>query len=139
MENVFLQEQKKISSWSLNQYKILMKGRRHIWEIFQKFKFFPNNILGVSHKKYFQNANDSWLQSTFNILSFKSNKFDMKHKILLIKHVLNIETSLRNTFYNFLKYLAGSLVNQIVNKWFNLLIAWSLQFAKMMFEKLFTH
>ena len=38
----------------------------------------------------------SWSQSKFNILSFKSNKFDLKHEILLIRRVLNIETSLKN-------------------------------------------
>ena len=30
-----------------------MKGRIHIYEMLQKFKYFPNNILGVSREKIF--------------------------------------------------------------------------------------
>ena len=38
----------------------------------------------------------SWLQSKFTVLSFKSNKFDLKQEILLIRLLLNIENSLKN-------------------------------------------
>ena len=79
----------------------------------RNFKFFPNNILGVSHKKIFSkyNEHDS-CQSKFNILSFRSNKFDVKQEILLIKRVLNIET-LKNMCYIALWNIF--LVNQGVN------------------------
>ena len=33
-----------------------MKGRKYIKEILQKFKYLPNNILGMSCEKYFQDA-----------------------------------------------------------------------------------
>ena len=51
----------------------------------------------MSSEKIFSkyDEHDSWLQSEFIILSFKSHKFDMKQEILLIKYVLNIKTSLK--------------------------------------------
>ena len=42
----------------LIKYEMFMKGRRHIQEIFQKFKFFPNNILGVLHEKISSKCNE---------------------------------------------------------------------------------
>ena len=83
------------------------------------------------------NEHDSWLQSEFNILCFKLNKFDMNHKILLIKHVLTfLETSLKSICCIILwnTFLILFRLNQIVNKYFELIIVF--QFAKMMFEKL---
>ena len=70
----------------------------------------------MSCEKIFSKYNeyDSW-QSEFNILSFKSNKFDMTRNIvdqtcikywnLLKKHMLP----------SFMKYFSGALVNQVVN------------------------
>ena len=37
-----------------------------------------------------------WHHSEFNILSFNSNKFDLKNETLLIRHLLNIETFLKD-------------------------------------------
>ena len=37
---------------------MFMKGRTHIQEIFQKFKFVPNNILGVSREKITSKCNE---------------------------------------------------------------------------------
>ena len=53
----------------------------------------------MSGDKIFSKCNeyDSWLQSKFNILSFKLNKFDMKQEILF----------------------SGATVNQVVNKYLN--------------------
>ena len=39
----------------------------------------------------------------------------MTQEILFIKHVLNIETSLKNMLHSFMKYFSGALVNQVVN------------------------
>ena len=35
-----------------------MKARIHIYEVFWKFNYFPNNILSVSHEIMFQKCND---------------------------------------------------------------------------------
>ena len=35
-----------------------MKGKRPISEIFQKFKYFPSNILGVLREKVFLKCNE---------------------------------------------------------------------------------
>ena len=47
----------------------------------------PNYILGVSREKNFYKMKRVWFQSKLNILSFKSNKFDLKHEIILIKRL----------------------------------------------------
>ena len=36
---------------------MFMKGRIHVQEIFQKFKCFPNIVLGVSPEKLFSKCN----------------------------------------------------------------------------------
>ena len=81
--------------------------------------------MGFSCEKLFSECNeyDSLCQSKFNILSFKSSKFDMKQEILLIKHVLNIETSLKkHVQHSFIKYFSDTWVNQVVNKYLNCLV-----------------
>ena len=85
------------------------------------FKYFPNNSLGVPREKYFAMNMITSCQSKFNILIFKSHKFDLKHKILLIRPLLNIETYLNkeHVLRNFPKYFFGAQVNQIVNKYLN--------------------
>ena len=46
-------------------------------------------------------------------------KFDMKQEILLIKHVLNIKSSLKNVLHGFMKCFSGARENQVVNKYLN--------------------
>ena len=62
----------------------------------------------------------SWRQSKCNNLSFKSNQFNLKHETLLIRRLLDIETSSKErVLHNFLKYFPGAGVNQILNKYLN--------------------
>ena len=51
-------------------------------------------------------------------MSFKSNKFDLKHKILLIRRLLNFEASW-NVLHNIIEYFSSDPVNQITNKYLN--------------------
>ena len=51
----------------LIKYKMFMKGKRHIYEIFQKFEFFPNNILGVSREEIFSKCNAMSMIVDFNL------------------------------------------------------------------------
>ena len=53
----------------------------------QEFQYFQNNILGVPHKAMFWKCSSiiSWNQTKFNILSFRSNQFDLKHEILVVE------------------------------------------------------
>ena len=71
-------------------------------------------------KKYFQNAMSMILDFNLSLIfCFKWNKFDMKQEILLIKHVLNIKSSLKNVLHGFMKCFSGARENQVVNKYLN--------------------
>ena len=71
--------------------------------------------MGVSLKEYFAINMITWCQAKFDILSFKSKKFDLKLEILMIRHLLNIETYLKGMCCIILQNFFWCPINQIVN------------------------
>ena len=64
---------------------MFMKGRiLCIYKLFQKIKYFPNNILSVSRELILS----KWNEHDF----LKSNRFGLKDEMLLIRCPFNIES-----------------------------------------------
>ena len=73
--------------------------RKEIGDVFQKYSRNLNIsqiTVWVRHvKKYYAMNTITSCQAKFNFLSFSSSKFDLKHKILLIRRLSNIEIYLK--------------------------------------------